>query len=235
MFEKDTRTPEQKQRESEQAEAIGRLIIGLLFLVVLPYLTLSALLGYLLLCAWRDKKYLGVAAVALITLPLIFYLVGFPQAVQMNNKGYLLETWPGTLFTDFGNYFGDFYKSIYGLFRWKTSLYSYWQFSKFARYLIWSVVPGGVIAWGIFHSQKKWEVKPGLYRLSKMPLDLWLRFVGDPSITIGSKLLMLVFQSATLWVLARIILPRLPGNFWTIHAFTFLAALGSVVAWSLPS
>lgn len=225
----DNRTPEQKQRESEQTEAIGRLLIGALFLVVLPYLTLSALLGYLLLCAYRDKKAAGVVTVLFIALAAIFYLAGYPQEVQMNQKGFYLESYPGALFTDFGNYFVDFYQWLYAIPRWKTSLYSFWKFANLARYLIWSILPGGLIAWGIFYSQKKWEVKPGLYRLSKMPLDLWLRFVADPSITLGSKLILLVFQSATLWMLARMILPRLPGNFWTVHAFTLLAVVGSVL------
>ncbi len=67
IFYENKKALEQNKSNDAMTEGIGRLMIGALFLVVLPFLTVSALLGYLLLCAWRDKNALGVAAVLFVS------------------------------------------------------------------------------------------------------------------------------------------------------------------------
>ncbi len=229
IFYEDKKAPEQNKGNDAMADGFFRLLIAGLFLIVLPFLTVSALLGYLLLCAWRDKKAVGVAAVLFISAALIFYLVGLPREVLVDAKGHYLEFWVGSLFWEFQSTFKEFYQSLYSLFHWKINLRTAANFMKLTRYVFWASLPVGVGFWAFLGSKKEWNVQPILYKAFKAPVTLWLKLVGDPSITIGSKLGMLGFQIAAPGAVVYFILPRLPGAAWTVHLGICLLAIGSVV------
>lgn len=229
MFENDTRSPAQKQSDDAFAESILKLLIAALFLVVLPFLTLSALLGYLLLCAYRDKKEFGVGAVLFIAAALAIYLVGPPTEAVLDSTNHWVGFYQGALFTDFESSFISFYRWVYQLFHWTLAVRTYLKFVQLTRYVVYATIPAGLIAWTLLQSQKRWNVRPGLYYLFKKPIELWCLIPSDPTTEPWSKLMVFVLQCFFFSVLSFVLLPRIPGSYWTIHFLKLLSVLGFVL------
>lgn len=226
MFAKDDRTSDQKQRDADQTEAIGRLIIGALFLVILPYLTLSALLGYLFYCAWKEKKVLGVATVGFIAVAIIFYLVGPPGAV---GKPFLIH-WEGALFSDFKTSFDSFYHWIYSTLHFRMNQKTYFKFIELTRLMFYGTIPGAIAFVAYLSYQKRWEeVKLGLYQLFKAPIQLWLKLPTDPTYTVGTKIFFLIIQLTIVLLPARFLIPWIFGVYWPFHLARFVVAVGGII------